>query len=164
MTRALWFAVWLVLRAYAFTRPSVTIYLGGAPYMRRWFLTSTPEGDSSGVPGWYLHQWHAPDVDRRLHNHPWWWSSTRVVRGWYIEARKAVGRGASGLHRRAVGSRATFTADTRHRVTSIGPNTWTLFHAGPKHGLGWGPKNDGGWLVWHAPEWRRIGHGIRGYT
>ena len=154
IARAFWYAVWLVLRAYAFTRPSVTIFLGGR-YLRRWFLTCTPEQDASGTPGRYLHEWHSPDPDRRLHNHPWEWAYTRVLRGGYTEARSDWDKPAR-IRVRRVGDRVAFGPSTRHRVAAIAPNTWTLFHAGPKHGRGWGPKGEG-YLEWHAPEWRSWG-------
>ncbi len=152
---AFWFAVWLVVRAYAYTRPSVTIYLAGRPYLRRWFLTRAPELDASGTPGWYLHQWHAPDADRRLHNHPWYWATTRPLRGGYLEVRRhdpIMSDRGTVVYRRRVGDWTALFQGDAHRVASIDPNTWTLFHAGPKHGLGWGPKGEGAHLEWHESE------------
>lgn len=152
IVRAFWYLVCLLVRAYAFTRPSVTIHFPTGPYMRRWFLTCTPEDGSSGPPGYYLHEWFAPDADRRLHNHPWEDSSTRILEGGYLEVRSDWGL-PPRLRVRRVGDRAVMNAATRHRVASLawpGP-TRTLFHAGPKHGKGWGPKGEGGWLEWHEP-------------
>lgn len=153
MTSFTHYLLWLVLRVYAFTRPSVTIYLDGRPYLRRWFLTCTPSDDSSGPPGYYLHEWHAPDADRRLHNHPWTHSRTRILRGGYVELRQNFCTRGTLIKCRRVGDTASMGARTRHRVASLLPNTWTLFWADVKHGRGWGPKGEGGWLEWHAPEW-----------
>lgn len=137
IARAFWFLVWLVVRAYAEFRPQRTIYLDGKKYMTRFFLTSTPQGDETGTPGWYLHCLHAHDADRRVHNHPWEYASTRVLRGGYLE-RRQYSDGARLMFVRIAGDRSTFPPEVFHRITWVDKNTWTLFHAGPKHGRGWG--------------------------
>jgi hypothetical protein len=139
--RAFWFLVWCVIRAYAEFRPQRTIILDGKRYMVRYFLTSTPEGDATGTPGTYLHHIRCADVDRRVHNHPWEWANTRILRGGYVERREWPGERISGfIFSRKPGDRAALTPNVYHRITYVEPNTWTLFRAGPKHGRGWGFK------------------------
>jgi hypothetical protein len=136
VTRAFWWCVWLVVRAYAFTRPRR--YLEGAN-VTRWFLTSRPTTDKTGTPGWYLHRFHGPDKDRRTHNHPWSRATTRILRGGYVELRE-YDDGARLIFERRPGDCVEIFERTFHRVAALHGETWTLFHAGPKHGRGWGFK------------------------
>lgn len=130
------FLIWCVLRVYVVVarRPRVEIARGT---ITRWFLDSTPTGDTTGPPGWYLHRFNGPDYSRDEHCHPWSWAHTYILRGGYTETRK--GR----PYVRLAGMRATFRPQDFHRTTSILPGTWTLFHAGPKSGAGWGFMVDG---------------------
>lgn len=130
---AVGFSLWVVLRLLATTRPMITARgPDGTPIFHRWFLTSRPFGGSTGTPGWYLHHLTAPDYDPEEHNHPWERAETRVLRGGYTESRSGIRRA------RLPGDCAGFSGSTFHRITSVLPNTWTLFYAGPKHGRGWG--------------------------
>lgn len=128
--------VWLVLRAYAATRP--VRFLGRRdssewpPLITRWFLTSSPVGDETGTPGWYLHRLHIPDPARSQHCHPWEDAEMWVLRGGYVEER------GDQRNLYTPGAHARLDAGTYHRIASVMPNTWTLFRAGPKHGRGWG--------------------------
>jgi hypothetical protein len=137
VTRAFWFLVWCVVRAYAAFRPQRTIFLNGQRYMTRYFLTSTPKGDETGTPGLYLHRLWIPDADRRTHNHPWEHATTRILRGGYVE-RRTYDDGAALIFRRVAGDRASLPPGVFHRVASVEPETWTLFRAHAKHGRGWG--------------------------
>jgi hypothetical protein len=144
ITRAFWYLVWLVVRAYAFTRPCHTIMLDGAPYVTRWYLTgerreiraALARGET-GMPGTYLHHFHCADTDRRLHNHPYAWCTTRILRGGYIE-RTAYLDAPSVLLTYRAGDDGCLTPGVWHRIASLHGETWTLFTAGPKHGRGWG--------------------------
>jgi hypothetical protein len=147
--RAFWFLVWCVLRLYACTRTKHTIMLDGKPYITRYYLTCART--CNGPEGYYLHHIHAPDADRRLHDHPWHWASSRILRGGYTELRRVVRFAARrtaevrGTMRRTqfnAGALSVLYAHASyhdyHRIVDIEPNTWTLFRAGPKHGKGWG--------------------------
>jgi hypothetical protein len=136
--RAFWFLVWCVLRLYACTRPKVVIRLDGEAYLTRWFLTCPwKPGDPTGPEGWYLHHIHRPDADRRLHNHPWHWASSRILRGGYSELYHA-GDGRDKFRINYPGDGHYIFGYMFHRIHAVLPNTWTLFRAGPKHGKGWG--------------------------
>jgi hypothetical protein len=137
MARCFWFLVWLVVRSYAEFRPQRTIYLDGRKYMTRYFLTSSPVGDETGTPGRYLQRLHMPDADRRLHNHPWESAETRVLRGGYLE-RREYDDGKALTFVRRTGDRASLPPGMFHRIFAVADNTWTLFHAGTKHGRSWG--------------------------
>lgn len=79
-----------------------------------------------------IHRFLASDPDG-LHDHPWGWSRSFVLAGWYLEERRDRTRV------RAAGSSYRMSGDTFHRV--ILPEgmreVWTLFIHGPyvKH---WG--------------------------
>jgi hypothetical protein len=141
---ALWFVVWLAVRVYACTRPRVDIFSSdGTLIVRRWFLTSRPADGSSGTPGWYLHHLVSPDPDDKPHNHPWRTASTRVLRGRYVESRTSDIAGMSWIERHEAGDGARLPPWIYHRILNVLPNTWTLFHAGQKHGRGWGFRGGG---------------------
>lgn len=147
MTRALWFLVWCLVRAYAATRPRCSINRG---QMTRYFLTGDKREiraalarGETGMPGLYLHRVNTADSDARgLHNHPWSRGDTRVLRGEYIE-RRQYDDGARLTFIRRAGNRATLPPEVFHRITSVKPNTWTLFRASEKHGRGWGFRDAG---------------------
>lgn len=134
MRKAVGYAIWAVLRAYAYTRPmrSARSPDGRTKIWDRWFLTSRPTGTSTGTPGWYLHHLTAGDYDPAEHNHPWTEARTLVLRGWYFETR------SGSFYRRGALDGSRFSEQTFHRIISVRRNTWTLFYAGPKHGRGWG--------------------------
>lgn len=158
---AFWFLVWLVVRAYTILarRPFVVLTDDGKgwaesaaelearglePYVTRWFLSTKPAPGKTSIEGWMLHYFHRPDYDRRLHNHPYSWALSRVLRGGYIERRAYVyanevtaDPGTEKYLVRHVGDRIGFSEYVFHRITGVAPNTWTLFRAGPRHGRGW---------------------------
>jgi hypothetical protein len=142
-------AVLYVLRAYVwlFRRPVLTIKgPDGTPYLTRWRLFGTFAGEW-GRPGWYLHFFHRSDYDRDLHNHPWEWCDVTVLKGGYLEER-ANNRehvGADELHHfrtiiRLPGRSYTLMPMHYHRTTLLDETagSWSLIHAGPKHGRRWG--------------------------
>jgi hypothetical protein len=144
ITRAFWYLVWLVVRAYAYTRPRHTIMLDGSPYVTRWYLTGSRREiraalarGETGMPGTWLHYFHCADTDRRLHNHPNEWCESRILRSGYTEIR-AIGDSDPWIYANRAGDVSRLTAAHWHRVASLHGETWTLFTAGPKHGRGWG--------------------------
>jgi len=144
IARALWYVVWLVVRAYAYTRPHTTIYVDGKRYVKRWFLTGSRREiraalgrGETGFPGTWLHYFHCADTDRRLHNHPNEWCGSRILRGGYTEATALLDAPAVILTYRA-GDTNWLTPIVWHRIAALHGETWTLFTAGPKHGRGWG--------------------------
>lgn len=141
MKRVFWYIVWIVVRAYAATRPSVHLRDAG---VTRYFLTGSRRDiraalarGETGMPGTYLHHFHRADADRRLHNHPYESADTRILRGGYTELR-AYGDRAPWVHEYRAGDTSRITPGTWHRVAALHGETWTLFRAGPKHGRGWG--------------------------
>lgn len=126
-------------------------------YLTRWRLLATPFGSI------YLHQLHADDNDRVLHDHPWTFISI-ILRGGYVEtwadSRLAafaeaqgsyVGRGARAAGR--VRER-TWRPGSVHRIRrgefhSIRElrrtPTWTLLFVGPRRHE-WGYATETGWV------------------
>ncbi len=140
IARALGFLVWLLVYAYArlARRPHTVIRIGGRPYITRWFLTATPAAGSTLTEGWHLHRIHVGDGDRRLHNHPTEWARAWVLRGGYKEQWNFGDGAAYCSYLYEPGAKIEIPPEVYHRIAWVRPNTWTLFHAGPKHGRGWG--------------------------
>jgi hypothetical protein len=128
-----YYLLWFALRIYAFLRPRREVGQHVTPpLITRWFLTSRPKGTETGTPGWYLHRINRPDAVRSEHCHPWTYGTLLVLRGQYIETR-------DGEHYvRRAGDSAVLWPNDYHCIVDVSPNTWTLFHAGEKHGAGWG--------------------------
>lgn len=137
------FLVWLVLRAYAATRPRCDVNNG---QITRYFLTGDKRKirealarGETGPPGRYLHHIHAADIDTRgLHNHPWEFLNSRILLGWYRERSRYLDGGAVSIGY-GPGDVNMLTEAVFHRITAVSPGgAWTLCNAGPKHGRGWG--------------------------
>lgn len=144
------FLLWCFYRAWACFRPSDRIVLGGDLYMRRFYLRGEPNGSG---PSLRLQHIVRADKDRTLHNHPWDYAESRILRGWYREKRQACywprttteQRGPETLHRRAPGTRNVLRSDyfyeDIHRIVAVSPGgVWTLFRTSARHGRGWGMR------------------------
>lgn len=121
----------------------------GEPYLTRYFLTrqsykTEGMGQSENAPrfGLYLHHFHRGDDGAELHNHPWRWAVSLVLRGGYSEERRAFKAMPvpGGSVWRAVVVRRTvrpgainfLTARDFHRVDLLdAEGAWTLFLVGP---------------------------------
>jgi hypothetical protein len=122
---------------------------GMIPYLDRYSLRKQGE---SGTNEWraYLHHFMAPD-DEGVHNHPFAWSFSIVLRGSYTEEIQHIWGDSPwpSRHPRRVRWFNFIRADKYHRITELHPakpggGVWTLFFAGPlarrDNGtpLGWG--------------------------
>lgn len=116
------------------TKRVIRDQLTGAPYLVRWHLCKTR---------WFrlfLHRILREDHDREPHNHPWPWALSLVLRGGYAEERTTplgdpqvhpcISRLALATH--AVGGLNWIGKRVYHRITSVLPNTYTLFLTGPR--------------------------------
>lgn len=130
----------------------------GAPYLERYFI-----GTAFGCV-WYLHRFTGSDPDRRVHNHPWPWAMSLVLRGSYREVR------ARGLGGRQVEHRVRcfnwIRDNTFHRVLLLRPErfVWTLFVHRHKVTQVWGFDHNGALLVLYEQNfsldhWRMRKHG-----
>lgn len=147
IARAFYFFVWCVLRLWAAFRPSDVIVLDGVPYMRRYYLRGTPGGDGPSVR---LQHILRADPDRGLHDHPWLWAYSRILRGGYTEVRQACywprywdeARGLRRTRDLGPGDRNTLLGGQHyadyHRIMAVRPGgAWTLFRTSERHGRGW---------------------------
>jgi hypothetical protein len=142
-----------------FERPGVVAGQHDAPYMLRIYLLKSEDARTfrSGDPGPYLHYFFRSDADRDLHNHPWQWALSLILRGeyrehtdWGAEDYRAGSTNmllAGTFHRVELPRRCGFAAGspvdrsflTYHGADSLPEQgAWTLFLAGPKHDAGWG--------------------------
>lgn len=140
------------------TRRAPDFVIGGAerPYLRRWWVV--PRNRWFNV---YLHQFLRSDDDRALHDHPWLFNASIMLRGLYREHTIAGG----GIHQhaeRSAGSAKFRWGPAPHRVELLtvadfvrsqpdndAPlSCWTLFVTGPVV-RAWGfhcPER--GWVPW----------------
>jgi len=116
------------LHRYCIGRPCRVIPSGGQDYLVRVYL--------GHWRGWraYLHRYLVADGERWLHDHPANGASL-VLSGQYIEeVLPALGAVSRGYCRRWFN---WIPARKFHRISSVLPNTWTLFVHG-RHHKGWG--------------------------
>lgn len=113
------------------------LYIGGEanPYLRRWYVLSTP---------WfriYLHNILRSDDDRALHDHPWN-NVSIILKGEYTELPGEWGHGQVY----GAGSIIFRKAETAHRlVVDAGTSMWTLFLTG-RYRRKWGFHCPKGWI------------------
>lgn len=124
-----------VLFNYAGKRPCRLIGRYGKPYLERYFLFQ-----KFGITA-YLHRFVRDDAEEELHNHPWRLATSLVLCGEYREQRLHAfcQRMASqpDIHLQQVRWINVLTPDSWHCITSVRPETWTLFmHTGWR--FGWG--------------------------
>lgn len=125
-------------RIWAYT---IEDYLDGGPYLTRILLPRV-----FGVRP-MIHRFHRPDGDRALHNHPWRWMLSVILRGSYSEERRLEPEEINGTRASAVRTHTVrwfnwLTDRDFHRVTELhGPEVWTLFITGPRM-QDWGFKEN----------------------
>lgn len=126
---------------YKFTAklPCRLIDSRGKPYLERYFV-----GQLFGYT-FYLHRFVAGDGDRALHDHPWASCTALCLAGGYEEKRLRWFDPEEGLHCQTKSLRPgrinRLSADTFHQITSVQPETWTLFFHSKKI-KGWGFMED----------------------
>jgi hypothetical protein len=146
--------LWCVplLRLLPFRRRTIT--REGAPYLTRIYLTPSTgrlgQWWRARFRGHFLHHFHSSDPDT-LHNHPWQTAESTILRGGYIETRRAAVWSNDGydvdlcnVHLfRWPGDRLELSGADWHRVDLLEPDAgcWSYFVAGKRHGYGWGFLN-----------------------
>jgi hypothetical protein len=125
---------WLASKLYDLLQKRVAtkrlpnFYVGGKmnPYMKRWHLIKR-----NSVGGVYLHEFKRSDYDGALHDHPYLFNISFLLKGHYIEHTIKAG----GVHKRAryeaghLKFRGPWSA---HRIEIEEPGTWSLFITGPR--------------------------------
>lgn len=120
-----------IKRAIKDREPDVTV---GKTYLRRWHLI--PENRLFNI---YYHELRASDLDRHLHDHPYFFSSF-ILEGGYIEYTK------KGMNDRGAGSLNLHNPWFLHRLVMKDKNgTNTIFITAPKIRK-WGFKTEEGWV------------------
>ncbi len=116
-------------------RPARLIKLNRQPYLERLYI-----GSLFGVQV-VLHRFLSCDGEQGVHNHPWRYGLSVVLRGGYVEERAFdlhPKRGAL-VRTRCVNWLSVVNGNTFHRIARIKPGTWTLFmHTRRDHAKGWG--------------------------
>lgn len=130
------------LLAFAAARaPDVVIGPGDPPYLERWYVV--PRNPIFNV---CLHFFSRSDEDRALHDHPWLWNCSVVIKGRLIEHTIAAG-GVQGAKLRVPGDVVFRIGGSPHRLEICTAFAWTLFITGPKFRT-WGFHCPKGWRPW----------------
>lgn len=101
--------------------------------------------------GMYLHKCTHPDLDPNLfHDHPWSWSFSIILWGYYIETRPRFGEEDHNKKRRFL-SVNILRRNTFHRISEISiGGAWTLYFRGRR------AKKDGFLLRQENGNWKHI--------
>lgn len=128
------------------------IWDGESPYLLRIYLTEHRK-DVKGVatkkekrPSPFLHYFFRGDNDRDIHNHPFDWAVSLILKNGYIEHVWDEAKKKLLTKKRRAGMLNFIKNNTFHRVDMCRDNCWSLFIAGPKvdkpEGEGWGFLNE----------------------
>ena len=116
-------------------------------YLNRWYIL--PHNNWFNI---YLHQFIGSDVDRCLHDHPWW-SVSFLLKGKLQELMQDTDKYILGpnmlLRSRGIRWMIPYvrSAIHRHRIILISDEAWTIFITGPKI-RAWGFWPKGSWVPW----------------
>ncbi|OHD22132.1 MAG: hypothetical protein A2Y38_10290 [Spirochaetes bacterium GWB1_59_5] len=94
------------------------------PYLSRWWVLRTP------IVKVYVHKFHRSDWDEDLHNHPWAWALSLILKAGYCEERRLGNQVISRLVK--PGNINLIRHSTFHRVDLLQKDCWSLFIAGPR--------------------------------
>lgn len=123
----------------------------GGVYLSRYKLHGWMPDNQVVVPSSvYLHHIHRADSDTAMHSHPWEWSQATALWGGYTEQRGILlpdgSLQAESERQLFVGRSFYMGAENVHRISSVQPDTWTLFMVGPKRSS-WGFYVEGRGMV-----------------
>ena len=132
-------------------RPYKHITVNGTPYLTRWYLCKLFGRH------WVLHQFHSPDPDRGLHNHPWDGVSF-VLKGAYYEQRlEGLPPEGARIRERRVNWYNRIKPLDFHRVCAlVGETTWTLFGISEDKYQGWGFLRTDGLDNYYVQDWKEL--------
>lgn len=104
---------------------SKLIPINGQPYITRYYIFPR----ELKLFGLFLQEFHSSDGDRDLHNHPWWFAVSFILRGSYVELR--LNLNLTSVVRKQY--HFNFIPGwCFHRITRIEPGLHTLFFVGPR--------------------------------
>ena len=140
-----WIIEWLSWSANEVVRkrPVHDFTVGGSdnPYMYRWWVI--PRNKVFNI---YLHRFLRSDSDEALHDHPWAFNISIIVKGEYTEHTKLAG----GVERKRLFPTGTIKlrlGPAPHRVELTAGEVWTFFITGPTI-REWGFHCPKGWRPW----------------
>ena len=100
----------------------------GNPYLTRYYLFRKPV---SWMPSIYLHCFHEGDMDLELHDHPWDYSFSVILKGKYKEEYRD--KEDQVKERILSPGKINFVTGSKfHRVDLISDKVWTIFVSGRK--------------------------------
>lgn len=130
-------------------RPDFTVGSPDAPYLLRWWVI--PRNRFFNV---YLHCFCRSDDDRALHDHPYLFNCSVLLRGQYREwvpcncAQCGIDGNGNQYTDRTAPAIAPRWGASPHRIELTNGTCWTLFITGPRV-REWGFYCPQGWKPWH---------------
>lgn len=127
-------------------------------YLKRWRILGylSPDDNYKGTPirsklpfTVRLHHFLRPDADECLHNHPWKWAFSIVLKGGYTETRRYAD-GEIAVINHKPGAINWISGNDYHKIEKLhgtDGTAWTLFITGPKRSS-WGFLKDGVHISW----------------
>lgn len=112
----------------------------GDKYLTRYIIARTPFFRV------FLHQFHGPDPDRHVHNHPWK-AVSWILTGGYLEWLDSPHSSHIEPRFHEPGDLNWLEEDEYHRIVAVKPGTWTLVFGGP-YFRDWGFLVDGKHVDW----------------
>jgi hypothetical protein len=102
----------------------------GHAYLTRYFAGGWSPWNRRSGAGLYLHHFVDSDPPGSVHSHPWAFAWSLIVVGAYREERcEADGQASTRDYR--PGDVNVLHPGTKHRVTLLTPDVWSVFLAGP---------------------------------
>jgi hypothetical protein len=133
-------------------QPDFVVGKAEDPYLLRWWVI--PRNKLFNV---YLHKFCQSDDDRALHDHPWLFNASILLKGAYLEH-----KGNREVRLRKAGRIYFRWGKAPHRVELIdGQPVWTLFITGSVV-REWGFYCKQGWRHWKEFVAERVGGNDRG--
>jgi hypothetical protein len=111
-------------------------------YLHRLKIVQTP------LFGVYVHRIFRPDVDRHLHDHPWWFAAL-ILSGGYVETHQRSADAPVTTRSWRRWSVHPVATGERHKIDIVAPNTRTLILVGPKT-CDWGFWTETGKVGWET--------------
>ena len=124
--------------------PARLIDVEGEPYLERYFLFKVRNPFTKRQYAGYIHRFNRGDSMRAVHSHPWYWSISLILIGWYLEKRfKPTPKDGfifGFINARKVRFLNFIFHNTFHRIilTPQMAPVWTLFIRSEETGRGWG--------------------------
>jgi hypothetical protein len=95
-------------------------------FLERYYVAGWQPGQHAEPASLFLHHFLASDPSNEVHSHPWGFGVSLLLVGGYVEDRCDEG-GHHTVNTFQPGTVNVILASTRHRITLLDRDCWTLF-------------------------------------